>query len=277
MLIALFFVLSTWAANDFPIIDAHTHTKFSASKERTSGIPCTLESYLSEMKKNGVVGMISHTGQNGEGYVDLKKEGVIHCAGVSGAPGDAARVEEGLKSGKYGCIKIYLGYVKRWAAAEEYRPLYRLAEKYDVAVVFHTGDTYDIDGHLKYADPLTIDEVAVEFRKVRFVIAHLGNPWIQSAAEVAYKNPNVWLDGSALLIGDLSKEPKAKVDEYVVKPLRWAFGYLENPKKLLFGTDWPLARVGPYIEAFKRAIPKEHWRAVFHDNAVEVFKLKASR
>jgi hypothetical protein len=30
----------------------------------------------------------------------------------------------------------------------------------------------------------------------------------------------------------------------------------------------------PNAAAFKRAIPPEHWKAVFHDNAVKVFKLK---
>jgi len=42
----------------------------------------------------------------------------------------------------------------------------------------------------------------------------------------------------------------------------------------MFGTDWPLVSIKPYVEAHKRAIPKEHWRAVFHDNAVRVFKLQ---
>ena len=168
-------------------------------------------------------------------------------------------------------MKIYLGYIARYASDPHYRPAYRLAEKHGVPVVFHTGDTYDRDGKLKYADPLTIDEVAVEHRKINFVIAHCGNPWIESAAEVAYKNPNVYLDGSAFLIGDLSQVPANKIEEYVVKPLRWVFGYVEDPTKLMFGSDWPLAPIGQYLEAFRKAIPREHWQAVFHDNALRVF------
>ena len=97
---------------------------------------------------------------------------------------------------------------------------------------------------------------------------------IESAAEVAYKNPNVYLDGSALLIGDLDRLPGETVDQYVVKPLSWIFGYLQDPSKLMFGTDWPLTDVASYVSAFKRAIPKEHWNAVFHDNAARVFKFK---
>ncbi|GAF15492.1 amidohydrolase [Bacillus sp. JCM 19045] len=56
-----------------------------------------------------------------------------------------------------------------------YKPVYHLAEKHHVPVVFHTGDTYAENAILKYAHPLTIDEVAVQHRNVTFVMAHLGD------------------------------------------------------------------------------------------------------
>jgi uncharacterized protein len=179
-----------------------------------------------------------------------------------------------LKSGRFACIKIYLGYVHQFAYDKNYEPAYKLAEKYNVPVVFHTGDTYSTEAKLKYSDPLTIDEVAVDHPKVTFVIAHCGNPWIESAAEVAYKNPNVYLDGSAFLIGDLSKTKPETIDTYLVHPIAFVFGYVDDPKKLMFGTDWPLVGMKQYVDAFKRAIPKEYWQAVFHDNAARVFKIK---
>lgn len=254
------------------IVDAHTHTDFTGKPERTSGIPFTQAEYLAEMREAGVVGAVAHTTGDGEGWVDLRAQNVVHCGGVGDAI-DLPRLEEGLASRRYRCIKIYLGYVHRFAYDAAYEPVYALAQKHDVPVVFHTGDTYSTKGKLKYADPLTIDEVAVDHPKVTFVIAHCGNPWIESAAEVAYKNPNVTLDGSAFLIGDLGATSPEKIEEYMVRPLAWIFGYLEDPKKLMFGSDWPLVRMGPYVAAFKRAIPREHWQAVFHDNAVRVFKL----
>jgi predicted TIM-barrel fold metal-dependent hydrolase len=119
-----------------------------------------------------------------------------------------------------------------------------------------------------------VDEVAVAHRQVRFVLAHAGNPWIESATEVAYKNPNVYLDGSAFLVGDLRKMPRAKVDTYMVRPLAWIFGYVEDPTKLMFGSDWPVTNIPSAVEAFKRAIPEEHWRDVLFNNAVRVFKIK---
>lgn len=257
----------------FPIIDAHIHTHFRNAPERTSGIPDTSEQLQKEMKANGVTGAIAHLDAKAKDFhPEVKKYGVAYCLGLSAKP-DLKLIESFLKEKKARCLKVYLGYEHQFANHPRYRAVYKIAEKYKVPVVFHTGDTYSIDGKLKYSDPLTIDEVAVDFRKVNFVIAHVGNPWIQSAAEVAYKNPNVYIDGSALLIGDLSKSPPAKVEEFVIKPLAWTFGYLEDPTKLMYGTDWPLTDMASYLEAFKKAIPKEHWKAVFHDNAAKVFGL----
>jgi hypothetical protein len=256
-----------------PIIDVHTHTRFSGELERSSHLQDTEAEYFAEWKEAGVVGAIAHQGKDGKFEHDLKAHQVINCAGTD-AKVDAKRIEQGLKDGRYGCIKIYLGYVHQWAYDPAYEPVYRLAEKYDVPVVFHTGDTYSTVAKLKFADPLTIDEVAVNHPKVTFVIAHCGNPWIESAAEVAYKNPNVYLDGSAFMVGDLSRLSRERQDESIVKPVSWIFNFMEDPTKLMFGTDWPLTRIKPYAEIFQRAIPREHWRAVFHDNAARIFKLR---
>ena len=257
------------------VIDVSTHTDFTGGVEQTSRIPLTREEYFKEMQENGVVGAVSQLSSAGKGYVDLHLQNVVHCA-AAGAKINSSELESGLKSGKYGCIKIYLGYIFQYASDKNYEPAYRLAEKYDVPIVFHTGDTDNSKSKLKYADPLTIDEVAVEHPKVRFVIGHAGNPWIESAAEVAYKNPNVYLEGSGFLMGDLNRTPIEQINEYYVKPLSWIFGYLEDPTKLMFGSDFPHADMASVIAIYKRAIPQRYWQAVFHDNAARVFKLKKS-
>ncbi len=267
----------------YPVVDVHTHTNFENITEPTSGIPQTKEQYLKELQEAGVKAAVSHNvdwshqarGKAVLPYQDLSQYHVIQCYGV-GEVVNTQSIEIGLKSKKFNCIKIYLGYVHRYAYDPEYKKVYRLAQKYDVPVVFHTGDTYSEVAKLKYADPLTVDEVAVDFKKVNFVIAHCGNPWIESAAEVAYKNNNVYLDGSAFLIGDVNRYSKEAQDQAVVKPLTWMMGYLDNPKKLMFGTDWPLVHIKDYLRIFKRAIPKEHWRDVFYENAIRVFKIKIS-
>jgi predicted TIM-barrel fold metal-dependent hydrolase len=259
-------------SSPFPIIDSHVHTYFTDEPDPESGILDSKKEFLREMNEAGVVGAISHVPAGVTDFPDLRSFGVIHCAGIAETV-NVRELEKGLKSKKYGCIKIYLGYIHQFAADKKYTPAYRLAEKYDVPVVFHTGDTDSTRGILKYADPLTVDEVVVKYPKIRFVLAHCGNPWIQSAAEVAFKNQNVWLDGSAFLVGDLGTRSKEKIDRTIIQPLAWIFNYLDDPEKLMFGTDWPLVNIGAYVQAFKKAIPRSAWHQVFFANAVKVFKI----
>lgn len=254
------------------IIDTHIHAEFPGTPEETTGIPQTLEELQREMKESGVVGAISHTNRDRTNYQDLSRLGIFHCGGIRGEKKELAEVEAGLKSKKFRCVKVYLGYTHKWAYDPSYAPFYRLARKYEVPVVFHTGDTYSTKAKLKYSDPLTIDEVAVDFPEVTFVIAHLGNPWINSAAEVAYKNPNVYVEASAVMIGNLAKVPDEYVERYMITPVRWAFGYIENPKKFMFGTDWVLNDIKGYVDAYKKAIPQKYWNQVFYENAKAVFK-----
>lgn len=267
-MLSFLFVGCASAPQPLAIIDVHTHPEFDGDT--------TAADFDAQRAKAGVVLAIGIL-HSDDGVLPAERaSNTIYCAGVRERP-DVAGLERGLQSRDYRCIKIYLGYTHQYAYDPAYEPVYALAEKYDVPVIFHTGDTDSTRAKLKYADPLTIDEVAVDHPRVTFVIAHLGNPWIQSAAEVAYKNPNVYLDGSALLLGDMSKLPRDQVERYVVEPISWAFGYVENPEKLMFATDWPLADIPAYAAAFRRAIPRQYWQQVFHDNAVKVFRLDRAR
>lgn len=260
--------------SELRVIDAHTHASFSGEVDPLSKIPFTRAEYLREFREAGIVGAVAHTPpENTTPQPELAEYGVIQCFGVA-AKVDIRKLEAGLKSGQHKCIKIYLGYYHQYAFDKNYEPVYKLAAKFDVPVIFHTGDTDTHTAKVKYSDPLTIDEVAVDHPQVKFVIAHCGNPWHASAAEVAYKNPNVSIECSGMMIGDLSKRSSAEIERYLIQPISWIFGYVDDPKKMMFGTDWPLVNMKQYLDIYKRAIPPQHWQAVFHDNAAELFKMK---
>lgn len=251
---------ATWPTR---VIDAHTHVHFSGGEDSEA-------ERAKQFADGKIVGAIAHTSFARREDRDWKKLKTIACFGVSKNP-DMKVLEAAIRSGDYRCFKIYLGYEHQAANHPNYLKVYDLAKKYHSVVVFHTGDTLDPDGFLKYTDPLAIDEIAVQYREVKFVIAHLGNPWIESAAEVVYKNKNVFVDISALLVGDLRKYSSKQLEEYVVKPIRWAWGYIEDPTKMMYGSDWPLVNTRDYIGVVKNAIPKEHWDRFFYQNAIDVF------
>jgi predicted TIM-barrel fold metal-dependent hydrolase len=202
------------------------------------------------------------------GVIDPERIDSPHLSAVEGL----------LKTGQVMALKAYLGYVHRFPADPGYRPYYDLAERYKVPVVFHTGDTYSPFAKLKYAHPINIDEVAVDHPKVRFVMAHVGNPWMLDAAEVVYKNVNVWVDLSGLLLGDTVESNDAEqLDERreVVERIQKAFRYAQRPNRFLYGSDWPLAPMAAYRDFIREAIPTEYHDLIFTENAQLVFGIDA--
>lgn len=259
-------------SGSFPIIDAHAH--FNSKKLNLFQQPSP--AMLADFEEAGIKASVVHLSADENERVKVDRKGPLTFATCMGIhPGDTVKkAEKGIEEGRFQCLKVYLGYVPKWANDPLYHPFYKLAERKDIPVVFHTGDTYDKFAKVKYADPLQVDEIAVQYPKVRFVIAHMGNPWFQSAAEVVYKNDNVYVDVSGIILGDSSKMKPEDLDEIIIKPVRWFYAYVENPNKFLFGSDWPLVQLKPYLALMKQVIPEKDWKVFFCENANVVFKLK---
>ncbi len=178
-------------------------------------------------------------------------------------------------------FKAYLGYLHFGPEDPNYVPYYALAAKYHLPVILHTGDNWSTTAKVKYAHPLRMDEVAVDHPEVRFVLAHFGNPWLIDAAEVVFKNPNVWADLSGLFVGndeaiqdllDAAKVPDSTAG-LAVSDLKKAMGYVGDYGRFLYGSDWPLAPMGSYRRLIESLIPKEHHQQVFRTNAEHVFRI----
>jgi len=182
-------------------------------------------------------------------------------------------VEAEVRLGKVKALKGYLGYLHFGPDHAGYRPYYEVAERHRLPVIFHTGDTWSPRAKLRFAQPLLVDDVAVDHPKVSFVMAHVGNPWMLDAAEVVYKNINVWVDVSGLAVGDLT-EPSPGRDDTLGR-LKRAWRYAERPNRFVHGSDWPLAPMAAYRSWVAAAIPEEFHEDVFAGNARRLFRLGA--
>jgi predicted TIM-barrel fold metal-dependent hydrolase len=176
-------------------------------------------------------------------------------------------------------LKAYLGYLHFGPEDPAYAPYYRLAASHKLPVILHTGDNWSTTAKVKYAHPLRVDEVAVDHPDVRFVLAHLGNPWLIDAAEVVYKNDNVWADLSGLFVGDeaaiaevldATGKPESATGRIVVEMKR-AIAYASRPDRLLYGSDWPLAPMASYRRLIGAIVPEADHEAVFRTNAERLF------
>ncbi len=264
------------------IIDAHVHTSFNREDLRETarkiGNIFTIEELNKQFAANGIKCALSITSDRSDAtpleydsVVSLIKQnkrlfGVLGINPHKISDDCTQKIEEGIRLNLIKGLKIYSGYYHNYPYEEVYTQFYHLAGKHNIPVIFHCGDTYKKDALLKYAHPLSVDEVAVRFPTVNFVIAHFGNPWMLDAAEVVYKNSNVYTDLSGLGIGStLSLITKNK--------LREALDYIDDYTKVLYGSDWPLVNIRSYIKTIMRIIPKQHRTKVFYDNAKRLFNL----
>jgi predicted TIM-barrel fold metal-dependent hydrolase len=188
-------------------------------------------------------------------------------------PDHLRRVAAVLAGGQVRALKAYLGYLPCGPDHPGYRPYYELAERFRVPVIFHTGDTYSPRARLRFARPLLVDDVAVDHPQVRFVLAHCGNPWLLDAAEVIYKNVNVWADLSGLAVGAVDGEGQREALNDTTEALRRAFRYAERPNRFLYASDWPLVPMAAYRDFIRQALPEAHHAHIFEDNARLLFRL----
>ncbi len=185
---------------------------------------------------------------------------------------ELSKIENALKDKKTVGIKIYAGYYPYHVHDKIYEPIYKLAAKYELPVVIHSGDTYSERGLLKYSHPLNVDELAVQHRDVNFIIAHYGDPWIMDTAEIIRKNHNVYADLSGLIVGDEANVKKFSDERLFLEHVQRGLVYADRYDKVLFGSDWPLVQIQPFIEFIKKLVPEEHHEEVFYENALKVFK-----
>lgn len=166
---------------------------------------------------------------------------------------DAARIVDWYGEKKIVAAKFYTGYDHYFINDDRFTHPYPPAEDYlldfddaGIPCVLHMGDCLNSvkQAKLKYAHPLLIDDVAVDFPNINFIIAHMAYPWHRDAAEVCYKNANVYADISGFVYGAFSSLDKAKF-----KKVLDDFTEIVDGNKLLFGTDVPISNQSSYIEA----------------------------
>ena len=195
------------------------------------------------------------------------------AAGGTAVPDLPDRVEEHLRRDNCCGVKLYPGYNRISLSDPMYEPIYRLAARYGKPVAIHMGLTSFSRAHLKYCHPLALDEAAADHPDTRFVMCHFGNPFLEAAAAVVEKNPNVAADLSGLLEGRVDLDDYFQEQAGYVFLLRSWLTAIQCWDKVMFGTDWPIVNLGEYIGFIARLMPERYHEAVFFDNANRIYGL----
>jgi len=144
---------------------------------------------------------------------------------------------------------------------KELEIIYRAAEANGIPVMIHTGTSVFPGARNKYGDPIHVDDVAVDFPKLKILLAHGGRPlWTETAFFLLRRHKNMYLDVSGI-------PPK--------RLLEWFPRLSEIAAKTLFGTDWPgpgVPDIKQNVEEF-RALPmtEEMRERIFWGTAAEIW------
>ena len=147
-------------------------------------------------------------------------------------------------------------------------PLYEVFADAGLPVLFHTGHSGIGTGmpggggiHLKYGNPMAIDDVAVDFPTLPIILAHPSFPWQDEALSICLHKPTVYIDLSGW-------SPKY----FSPMLIQWANTLLKH--KMLFGSDYPLITPDRWMADFEKiAIRDEVRPLILRENAIKFFGL----
>ncbi len=247
-------------ALNFPIIDAHLH--WHSPKEMDEGIikmiirefpiisslldddkdtkpllelldqegveKCFIINYMSPR----VMGYSFKTNDWVSSFTEESEGRLIPIGGVDPTAIDNAgeAIRPYLESGRLKGIKIhgphqlvsYSAYTKGLSSQQN---LYEVCEELRVPVIFHTGSSVFPRARSKYGDPLELEDVLIDFPKMKVVMAHGGRPfWMREAEYLLGKYRN--------LLFDLSGIPPKLIPEWFPRFKRYA-------DRTMFASDFP--------------------------------------
>ncbi|OPY90548.1 MAG: Amidohydrolase [Syntrophus sp. PtaU1.Bin208] len=137
----------------------------------------------------------------------------------------AEKLEELITRSGFRGLKLYPTYQHFYPNDAKLYPLYAVAQARDIPIMFHTGSSVFEGARLKYGDPLYLDDVAVDFPRLKLLMVHGGRGfWYDRAYFLAKMHKNVFLEIAGL--------PPHNLLKYFPELGRIAH-------KVIYGSDWP--------------------------------------
>jgi uncharacterized protein len=248
-------LMKAWTTNLNPVFK--DYIKLYKMKLRLSVMP--VEELLAIGRESGVESMVVCGGnrEDNDHILRVSKEHptIIPVGGVHVKDGVKAAMEEIrlLKDENFAAINVG-PFMQRLDVNDRLLyPLYAYCEMVRMPVIVHTSLHYWRGAYMWHGQPQYVDEIAVDFPELKFIMSHGGNGFGPLVLSVAQRHPNVFLEFSAL-------NPKYMAPEFI----NAANTYLKN--KCMFGTDYPLVEFDIAIKMWKEALREEVWDSFFYQN-----------
>ena len=173
-------------------------------------------------------------------YANRFPEKVIGFGGVDPLVDDVMSTLEELVRLKLRGVKLGPIYQNIHPLDARMLKVYEFCERSGLPIMIHQGTTFPRKAPLKYALPILLEDVALQFPALKMVIAHLGHPWIDDTLVLIRKQPNLYADISAL-----HYRPWQFYQALVAAK---EYGVLH---KLLLGSDYPFTTPEATIDALR--------------------------
>ncbi|MET0506802.1 MAG: amidohydrolase family protein, partial [Burkholderiaceae bacterium] len=147
-------------------------------------------------------------------------------------------------------------------------PIYEVIAEHKLPAVFHSGHSGIGSGmrcggglKLQRANPMLLEDMAIDFPDIQIIVAHPSWPWQDEALSLAMHKPNIWIDLSGW-------SPKYFPPQLV----QYANTLLKD--RILFGSDFPLIPPDRWLKDFAEAGFRDDVRPlILKDNAMRLLEL----
>jgi predicted TIM-barrel fold metal-dependent hydrolase len=155
---------------------------------------------------------------------------------------------------------------------------YQAVSDLGLPVFFHNGDLdVSCEGHLAYAQPFLLDEVAKSFPQLKIIVGSMGIPFIDQTIAILARHENVF--------ADLTIRPSNVWQTYNIVMAAHEQGVMD---KLVFGSGYPIAESQACIETLLGfnnlmadtnlpTVPRGSIRAIVERNSLALLSIDYSR
>lgn len=128
-------------------------------------------------------------------------------------------------------------------------PVYEKIQALGIPILFHTGPSF-LGTRTKFWDPNALDDVALDFPRLKIVLAHMGMQDYMHAHSLLVRHPNVY--------ADLSFWPLHPAYSRLIP---WPLFEETAPLKIFFGSDFPVGQSPTEaVEAVRRLPVSEEFK-----------------
>lgn len=239
----------------------------------------SLEDYITRMDRAGIERSLLIGVRQGDlrikGSVEIPYDMVAdacrqHPDRYSGLAGiDPTRGMQGLYDLEYAVNELgFVGahFYPHWFSmrpdAAQMYPYYAKCCKLGIPIMMQVGHNliYNRDRRLpSVANPILLDQVAIDFPELVIIGIHIGIPWTEEMISMCWKHKNIYTAG----------------DAYAPKHWPDAFNHYANTygkHKVLFGTDWPVIDPERAVKEIKALnFRPDSFKQLMRENALRIF------